>query len=75
MTTHIRIRSYFPDGKFTGCEHLYTGYTQGSALSRFRKEYPEHNQCIIVAEDYDCEDPKNSEHFKACKMADCVHFF
>ncbi len=75
MTTHIRIRSYLPDGTFTSCEHLYRGYTQASALARFRQEYPEHNKCILVAEDYDCEDPKNAEHFKACKACGCVHFF
>ena len=75
MTTHIRIRSYYTNGKFTSCEHLYTGYTQIQALERFRKDYPEHDKCIVVAEDYDCNDPKNAEHFKACKMAECVHFF
>jgi len=75
MTTHIRIRTYYPGGRFTGCEHLYKGDIQVDAIARFRKEYPEHSECIVIAEDYDCEDPKNAEHFRACKLADCVHFF
>lgn len=67
----VRIRSYYQDGRFTSCEHLYCGNDQVKALERFRKEYPEHDNCIVVAEHY--ESDENAEHFKACLNCGCVH--
>jgi hypothetical protein len=72
---YVRLRSYFPTGEFTGCEHLFLGNDHVKALDWFRKEYPEHKDCVIVAETYDSEDPKNKEHFSACKICGCVHPF
>jgi len=72
---YIRIRSYYPDGTFTSCEHLYNESNQQKALERFRKDYPEHDECIIVAEDYDSDAEENKEHFRICKECVCVHFF
>ena len=69
----IRIRSYYPDGSFTSCEHIYLESDQQKALERFRKEYPEHDCCIVVAEDYDPDE--NPEHYRMCKECGCVHFF
>ena len=47
---YVRIRSY-KEGSFIA-EHLYvkTG-TQQDAIDRFKREYPEHNGCVLVAED------------------------
>lgn len=70
---YIRIRSYYQNGEFTSCEHLYFGNNQVKALERFRKEYPAHNDCILVAEAYDSDDPKNKEHFEICLRCGCVH--
>lgn len=68
---YVRIRSYLPSGEFTSCEHLYLGNNQVDALERFRSEYPEHDHCILVAENYDSEEHK--EHFEACLNCGCVH--
>ena len=70
---YTRIRSYFPDGKFTGCEHLYSGDSHTDAIIRFRKAYPEHKDCIVIAETYDSENEKHKEHFAACVRCGCVH--
>ena len=69
----VRIKTYFTGGKFTGCEHLYLGNSQTKAIEKFRREYPEHNECIVVAEAYNSEDQKNKEHFEACSRCGCVH--
>ena len=69
---YTRIKSYY-NGEFTGCEHLYLGNNQVKALEKFRKEYPEHNDCILIAERYDSEDERNAEHFKICLSCGCVH--
>lgn len=71
----IRIRTYGADGEFTGCEHLYFGNSQTKAIVRFRREYPEHNDCIVVAEAYNSEEQKNKEHFGACSRSGCVHYW
>jgi hypothetical protein len=68
-----RIRSYTCDGKFTTAEHLYLGKNQTRAITQFRREYPEHENCVIVAESYESETPENKEHFEACLRCGCVH--
>lgn len=71
---YVRITSYYSDtNKWTGCEQLYFGNNQVKAIKRFRRTYPEHNQCIVVAEPYDSDNPKNREHFKACLRCGCVN--
>lgn len=72
---YVRIKSYNQDGEFTGCEHAYGGDNQSTALMRFRKEYPEHNECILVARTIDDEDPEWIEWFRVARNCDCVHFF
>ena len=69
---YTRIKSYY-NGEFTSCEHLYLGNNQVEALEKFRKEYPEHDKCILIAEKYDSEEERNKEHFKACMRCGCVH--
>lgn len=69
---YVRIKSYL-NGQFTGCDHLYLGNDHVKALVRFRKEYPEHKNCILVAETYDSEADKNKEHFNVCLSCGCVH--
>lgn len=69
-----RITSYFKDGTFTTCEHLYAR-DQAKSIEWFLKDYPEHKKCIIVAEDFDETNPKNKDHFEACKRCGCVHYW
>ena len=69
---YTRIRSY-KDNQFTGCEHLYLGDSHVNALTAFRMAYPEHKDCILIAENYDSDDPKNAAHFAACVRCGCVH--
>lgn len=68
-----RITSYYPDGRFTTCEHIYLAGDSSAALSRFRREYPEHDACIVLAEEYDPN--SNPEHFAACLRCGCVHYW
>ena len=68
---YTRIKSY-NNGEFTGCEHLYLGNNHVKAMMRFKKEYPEHKNCILVAETYDSEEEKNKEHFTSCLYCGCV---
>ena len=68
-----RIKSYDQNGKFTNCEHLYLGKSHTNAILKFRREYPEHDQCIVIAETYDSNDPKNKEHFNIMKKCGCIH--
>ena len=72
---YVRLRSYYQTGEFTNCEHLFLGDNQVKALEWFRKEYPEHDECIVVAEYYDSDDTKNAEHYAACKRCGCVYPF
>jgi len=69
---YVRVTSY-SNGKFTGCEHLYFGASQANALEKFRQEYPEHAECILIAENYDSEAEANKAHFAACLRCGCVH--
>lgn len=66
-----RIRSYLPTGEFTTCEHLYHAETSSAALERFLRDYPAHNTCILVCEEYDPQ--KSPEHFAVCLRCGCVH--
>lgn len=68
---YIRITSHL-NGQLLA-EHLYLTDSQVKAIERFRREYPEHKDCIVVAEDYDSEDQKNKEHFEICCRCGCVH--
>ena len=69
---YVRVTSY-SNGKFTGCEHLYSRSSQADALKKFREEYPEHAKCILIAENYDSEAEENKAHFAACLNCGCVH--
>ena len=73
MTEYVRVKSYYQDGRFTSCEHLYFGNNQVKALERFRAEYPEHDSCILVAETIDADAPENREYFAVCFRCGCVH--
>lgn len=67
---YTRIKSY-SNGKFTGCEQLYSTINQSIALQKFRADYPGHKECLLIAETYDSE--KNKEHFEICKSCGCVN--
>lgn len=76
---YVRIKSYLPTGEFTscehlypGCEHLYPGKDQVNALARFRKDYPGHKDCILVAETISDEDPKYEEYIRICWRCGCA---
>ena len=70
---YVRIKSYYQDGKFTFCEQLYVGDNQVKALEKFRKEYPAHKDCILVAETIDGDDPKNEEYIRICRSCGCIN--
>lgn len=70
---YIRVRTFFHDGKSTGCDHIYLTTSQAKALERFRNEYPEHNGFTAMAERFYPE--KNPSLFEAFKRCECVHFW
>ena len=70
---YTHVKSYYQSGAFTGCEHLIPGDDHVKALDWFRREYPEHHDCIVIAQTYDSGDPKNCEHYAACLRCGCVH--
>lgn len=72
---YVRVRSYYQDGKFTTCEHAYGGDNQVKALERFNREFPEHHDCIKVAETIDDKDEEWQEWFRVARNCGCVHFF
>lgn len=67
-----RIKSYH-NGKLVS-EHIYAR-NQHTAIEWFRRDYPEHKDCIVVAEDYDETDPRNAEHFRIANSCGCVHYW
>ena len=67
----VRIKSYLPTVEFTSCEHIYLTDSHTDAITKFRAEYPEHKDCIVVAED--CDTEENAEHFAVCARCGCVH--
>lgn len=72
---YVRIKSYYKDGTFTHCEHAYFGDSHTSAIERFRKEYPEHNDCILEASTIDDTDKRFAEWFRVARECGCVHCF
>lgn len=69
---YTRIKSYLKSGEFTGCEHIYARDKE-KAIEWFRRDYPAHKDCIIIAEAYDPAD--SPEHFEVCKACGCVHYW
>lgn len=65
----IRIKSYLDDKLV--CEQLYLTDSQVKAIKRFRKDYPTHKNCIVVAENYESDEHK--EHYEVCKRCGCVN--
>lgn len=72
---YVRVKSYYQDGRFTGCEHAYVGEDQCKTIKRFRDEFPEHEKCTVFAETIDDEDEKWQEWFRVARRCGCVHFF
>ena len=72
---YVRVKSYYQDGRFTGCEHAYGGVNQQEALERFDSEMPEHRECYKVAEYIDDKDEEWKEWFRVARGCGCVHFF
>lgn len=52
-------------------EQLYFGSDQTKAILRFLAEYPEHQNCVVIAEPYNSED--NPKHFDVCLRCGCVN--
>lgn len=70
---YIRIRSY--NEGHLAAEHAYIGDNQVKSIERFRNEYPEHANCIVVAETIDDQDPNWKEWFRVARNCGCVHCF
>lgn len=71
----IRIKSYYRNGQFTGCEHVYFASNQAKALERFIKEYPEHSECIRIAETVQEDLDNPSDWLKAVSNCGCLHLW
>ena len=56
-------------------DHLYAGDNHVKAIEAFRKEYPEHEKCVITAKTVDDEDPNLREYFSASRHCGTAHFF
>lgn len=70
---YFRVRSYYQDGEWTGADHIYICSLPTEAIEAFRKEYPEHDRCIITAEEFDRE--RNEAVYQAFRESGCVHFW
>lgn len=70
--TYTRIKTYYRDGKFTGCEQIYAR-DMSKAIEWFRHDYPAHADCIVIAEDYNPEE--SPEHFRIAVECGCVHYW
>ncbi len=68
---YVRTQSFF-QGKLMA-EHLYYGDDQVRALEMFRREYPEHDSCIVVASTIDSNDPKWQEYISVCHRCGVVN--
>lgn len=68
----IRVKSYH-NGKFTGAEWLCFGDNQVKALERCRSYYPEHNDCVFIAETIDDSEPKWKEYVKVCNRCSVLY--
>ena len=67
-----RITSYY-NGRLVA-DHIYAR-DQVKAIEWFRREYPEHKECIVVAENFDETDPKNAEFLRVASNCGCVHYW
>ena len=70
---YVRVKCY-NEGLFTGCDELYSGCTtMDDGIQKFRKQHPEHENCLVIAEWYDAEEPCNKEHFAMTQACGCVY--
>ena len=67
---HVWIRAYYK-GKMVG-DHIYMGDDQVKALDRYRRDFPDHNDCICVAETINDEDPTLAEFFAVHYRCGCA---
>ena len=69
----VRVKAY-NKGSFIA-EYIYPFLSQAEALYKCRTNndaYRGNQDVILVAENYDINDPKNEEHFKACLASEVV---
>lgn len=71
--TYIRIKSYYKNGTFTGCEHLYTCDDYRKAEERFYREYPTHRNCWLEVSFIKDDDPEWAEYIKVCYRCGVVN--
>ena len=71
--TYIRIRSYYLDGTFTGCEHLYMTDSFRVASERFLREYPEHKNCSLEISFVHDDIPEEKEYIDVCRRCGVIH--
>lgn len=68
---YVRIQSYF-QSKLVA-EHLYYGDDHVRAIEAFRKEYPEHDSCIVVASTIEGDSQKWQEYVNVCRRCGLVN--
>ena len=71
---YVRIKAYL-DETFIA-EHAFAGGDQLKAFERFKNDLPEvYENCILVAQTIDDEDPDWKEWFRVARNCGCLHFF
>lgn len=53
-------------------EHLYLGNDHTNAIKKFRSQYPEHDECILIASTIDSEDTAQHEYINTMLKLDLV---
>ena len=68
-----RVKVYYK-GRFIA-EYIYPFLSQADALYKCRMSndsYRGNQDVILIAENYDINDPKNEEHFNACLKSEVL---
>lgn len=68
---YTRVRSY-EKGKMVA-EWLYRTDNQVVALEKARRDYPEHERCILVAEYVDSSDEHWKEYVDVCRRCGVIY--
>lgn len=69
----VKVQSY-RNGEFTGTERIYQNMNQAQALEAFRKEYPDHADCLLTGNYCDEMDEKTADSISTCNKcgsSDC----
>ena len=60
-----RVKAYL-NGEFTTFEIVYFTDSHAEALHKFRVEFPNMNECILIAETLNTENEKDNRFIETC---------